>query len=124
MDICNNSLVTVGNGKYMLIEFSTNIFPSNYEKELYKLQNKGITPIIAHPERYKFVQNDVSVASNWLEAGCLLQVDAGSLNGTLGKSAQKTAIQIIQSRMCHLIGSDAHNDGRRNFCLKTASDRL
>ena len=53
-----------------------------------------------------------------------MQIDAGSLNGTLGRSAEKSAIQIIQNRMCHLIGSDAHNDKRRNFCLKEALEHV
>ena len=44
VEIANNKLVTIGNGKYMLIEFSSNIFPIGYEDELYKLQLKVITP--------------------------------------------------------------------------------
>ena len=41
----------------MLIEFLSNIYPTGYEKEFFKLQQIGITPIVAHPERYKFIQN-------------------------------------------------------------------
>ena len=117
MDICNNSLVTVGNGKYMLIEFSTNIFPSNYEKELYKLQNKGITPIIAHPERYRFVQNNLDIIGQWIEKDYVIQLDAGSLIGDFGEKVKKISFQIIHKYGLHLLGSDAHNNKKRNFCL-------
>ena len=38
LEISKNPLVTIGDGKYMLIEFKTNIFPTGYEEELYSLQ--------------------------------------------------------------------------------------
>ena len=45
----------------------------------------GVTPIIAHPERYKKVQEDnPSLITDWLETGCIIQIDAGSILGSLG----------------------------------------
>ncbi len=120
LDISDNPLLTIGNGKYMLIEFSTNIFPQNYEEEFYKLQVKGITPIIAHPERYRFVQNDIKILQMWLDRGFVVQVDAGSLIGHFGKNTKKIAIQMLNSGLFHIIGSDAHNNRARNFCIKEA----
>ena len=46
----------------------------------------GITPIIAHPERYKKVQNDLNIIFDWINAGCIIQVDSGSVLGFLEKS--------------------------------------
>ena len=42
----------------MLIEFQRLSFPKGYEDEIFKLQLQGITPIIAHPERYRPIQKD------------------------------------------------------------------
>ena len=120
LELKENPLCTFGNGKYMLIEFQMWELPEIHREILFDLKMAGVTPIIAHPERYEPVQKDIYLVDQWIQAGCLMQIDAGSLNGTLGQSAQKSATQIIENRMCHLIGSDAHNDGRRNFCLKTA----
>ena len=80
----------------------------------------GVTPIIAHPERYRPVQENITLIYDWLNAGCLVQVDAGSVLGFLGKSAQQTAEKIIKNKWCQILGSDAHNDRKRNFCLLEA----
>jgi len=124
LELKENPLCTFGNGRYMLIEFQMQKLPDMHREILFDLKMAGVTPIIAHPERYEPVQDNIHLVHQWIQAGCLMQMDAGSLNGTLGKSAQKSAIQITQNRMCHLIGSDAHNDGRRNFCLKIALEHV
>ena len=72
----------------MLVEFLTNILPENQRDILFELKMKGVTPIIAHPERYLKVQKNLEIVTNWLEAGCIIQVDAGSLLGLLGKGAK------------------------------------
>ena len=112
-----NKLVTFNHGKYMLIEFLTNHIPDSHRQSIYELKMNEITPIIAHPERYKMVQKNISIISEWLESGCLIQIDGGSLIGMFGKKAQKTAEIIITNKWCQIIGSDAHNDTNRNFCL-------
>jgi len=124
LEILDNPLNTFCNGKYMLIEFQTIIMPHRYENHLYDLKMEGITPIIAHPERYKTIQNDISVINSLINSGCLIQIDAGSIIGHFGKVCQKTAKLLFSRNMVHMIGSDAHNKGRRNFCLHKAIDIL
>ena len=119
-DILNNPIVTFGNNKFMLIEFSPNIYPVEYEEQFYKLQLEGITPIVAHPERYRFVQNNFDMLQTWIDRDYLLQVDCGSLLGHFGESVQKTAEKLLKYSFIHIIGSDAHNNRKRNFCLKDA----
>ena len=122
--ISSNPLVTVGGGKYMLIEFATSIFPEGYETQFYNLQLNGITPIVAHPERYRFVQNDIEIIKSWIERGYVIQIDAGSILGNFGKKTKEVALKIINKGYIHLIGSDAHNNKKRNFCIKSAYDFL
>ena len=64
----------------------------------------GITPIIAHPERYKLVQENFNIIYDWINAGCLIQVDAGSLLGLLGKKAEESSILIIKEGMLPYFG--------------------
>ena len=123
-NIIENSLVTLGNGKYMLIEFSSNIFPFGYEDEIFKLQSNGVTPIIAHPERYRFVQKDIKILKSWIDRGYIIQIDAGSILGHFGTKIKKITIQMINNGFIHLIGSDAHNNKKRNFCLAEAYSYL
>ena len=118
--ILDNPITTFGNGKYMLIEFQTLSFPKGYEDELFKLQLKNITPIIAHPERYRGVQNNFELVEKWIDRGYVIQIDCASIMGGFGKKTLETSHKLLKNNLCHIIGSDAHNDKKRNFCLKDA----
>ena len=80
---------------YILIEIQTLLLPDNYKDELFALQLKNITPIIAHPERYRKIQNDIKILEEWVGLGYLIQVDCGSIIGTFGKEAKMTSDYII-----------------------------
>ena len=69
----------------MLIEFQRLSFPKDYEDEIFKLQLKGIVPMIAHPERYRGVQKDVAIAKRWIDRGFIVQIDCASILGKFGK---------------------------------------
>ena len=120
LKISNKPLTTLGDGKYMLIEFSPKNIPNSQKQILYDLKISGITPIIAHPERYKFVHENFNIVYDWINAGCLIQVDAGSLLGLMGEKAKNSSHLIIKEKCCHILASDAHNDSNRNFCIKDA----
>ena len=124
IDVKDDPLATFGHGKYMLIEFLPFELPEIHRKQLFDLKLSGVVPIIAHPERYKPVQNDLKIIENWLNAGCLIQIDAGSLLGNFGIKAKLCAELIVRNNWCHIIGSDAHNNKKRNFCLKDAINTL
>ena len=94
VDLKADPLATFGDGKYMLIEFHIHHIPEIQKQVLFDLKMSGVTPIIAHPERYKQVQENITLAYDWLNAGCLLQVDAGSVLGYLGSGAQVTSEAI------------------------------
>ena len=120
LSIADNPLTTFGSGKYMLIEFHPTNIPESHKTQLFDLKMKEITPIIAHPERYIAVQENINIVSDWLEAGCIIQLDAGSILGYLGKRARIASLEIIENEWCQLIGSDAHDNKSRNFFLKDA----
>ncbi len=123
LDYTNEELYVLG-GKYMLIEFENMYLPKNYESILFQLQTKGIIPIIAHPERYRSIQNNINLLKKWCENGYIVQITAGSILGQLGKKAYECALKILQTGNCHLIGSDAHNNAKRNFCLQDAYSKV
>ncbi|MFQ6609503.1 MAG: tyrosine-protein phosphatase [Fidelibacterota bacterium] len=123
MDLADNPLCTFENGKYMLIEFQVHQLPPHFEDKFFALKMAGVTPILAHPERYKHIQDDMRILEKLIRSGCVVQVDAGSICGTLGTTAHKASLEILKRGLCHIIGSDAHDDRRRNFCLKEAVDR-
>ncbi len=123
-EILDNPITTFGNKKYMLIEFETMFLPKNYKDEFFRLMLKGVTPVIAHPERYRFVQSNLSLVKDWVDLGYVIQLDCGSIIGDFGLKVQETSHFIIKNSLCHLIGSDAHNNKKRNFCLKETYEYL
>ena len=124
LEISSNPLVTMGNKKYMLLEFQPNIYPTNYEKELFKLQSNGVVPIIAHPERYRFIKEDLSILKDWINRDYVIQIDAGSILGHFGKHTLQIAENMFTSGFVNIIASDAHNPNKRNFCLLEAYKKL
>ena len=123
-EILDNPITTFGNSKYMLIEFQRLSFPKGYEDEIFKLQLNGIVPIMAHPERYRGVQKDFNIAKRWIDRGFIIQIDCASILGKFGKDAEKCAKSLLDNQLCHLVGSDAHNDKNRNFLLKQTHKKL
>ena len=79
IEYINKKYVTMGNGKYILIEFPVNNIPDIHKEVFFDLKMRKIVPIIAHPERYRQVQENVEILYEWLERGWLIQVDAGSI---------------------------------------------
>jgi protein-tyrosine phosphatase len=119
LEASKNPLTLIAN-KYMLIEFYPVLLPISYEENFYQLQTDGITPIIAHVERYRSVQMDTEIVKRWIEKNYIIQINCESILGAAGRKIQTTSIELLEKGYCHIIGSDAHNNSSRNFCLKDA----
>lgn len=92
----------------LLLEFSPSFMPANWQRVVYDLQGMGIQPIIAHPERYHAVQNDIGVAEEMKRMGCLLQLSGNFSNGGFRSPSKKAAIEMLKADMIDYIASDAH----------------
>lgn len=114
---------TLNNSNYMLVELN----PGRLEKEvfdiIYELRIEGVTPIIAHPERYDFVHEKLSSLNYFIKEGCLFQINAGSIMGKFGKIHEKTAQKLLQHGICDFIATDAHSVGTRKPAMKNALDQ-
>ena len=77
----------------MLIEFNPQLLPNDLANNFFSLQVSGITPIVAHPERYRNIQINIDLAKKWKEKDYLLQVNAGSILGNYGPRV-KNCIEI------------------------------
>ena len=122
-ELIENPLANIS-GKYMLIEFENFFMPENFKDILFILNCNGIYPIIAHPERYRCIQNNISLIDDWFKRDYIIQLTCGSILGEHGKKNYKTAHQILKKGKCHLIGSDAHNNKKRNFLMREALELI
>ena len=106
-------LLTLNGSRYPLIEFS---FQSSGEEETRILRSvckAGYRPIVAHPERYAYVQYDPKIVNRWQKMGCLMQVNRGSLLGRFGRHAQAAAYELVERGVAAVVASDAHSSRMR-----------
>lgn len=82
---------------------------NEYERTIYDLQARGYQVIIAHPERYHAIQEDITVAERLMKMGCKLQASADFIaGGRLGRE-KKPAKRMFEENLYTYIASDAHN---------------
>ncbi|MCJ1655234.1 hypothetical protein MT340_000350 [Staphylococcus sp. NRL 16/872] len=120
----SNIALSIDNLKYILVEFSFNDISLFIFELLVKLVDMGYIPIIAHPERYKSVQTDFSLLEKFVDTGCILQLNGGSILGNHGRGAKKAAKYMVKHRLFHIVGSDAHNDTNRPFVIAKAFKKI
>ncbi len=94
--------------RYILIELPFEFYPFYTEDVLSKLQVNGFKPILVHPERNQSIQDNTQILANLVQKGVLAQVTAGSISGLLGKANQKTAHELLEQNLIHIIASDGH----------------
>ncbi len=82
----------------------------NYlEQLIFEMQANGLVPIIAHPERYQYVQDNPNFVVNLIAKGVLFQANFASIDGYYGKRAKKVLIQLLKANCIHFFAVDAHN---------------
>lgn len=108
-DFLNKNITTsINNSKYVLIEFPMREEPINLMEVIYQLLSQNKIPIVAHPERYIYVQKDPNMLYELIEEGVLFQANFGSIIGQYGKEAQKTVKLLLNNDYIHFLGSDVH----------------
>lgn len=113
-------LMTLANSSYMLIECAFNENPDFMTAVLHELLKRRIHPVIAHPERYYFIRNKPEIALGWVDMGCSLQLNAGSIMGQFGSECRRIAHDLLSSGAVQLIASDAHGAIKRTPELQSA----
>src|SRR5207244_11283230 len=107
-DIQTWRLGTLNGSCYLLLELWTSTWLPETERVIFELRTHGITPIVAHPERYRAIQQDPSRLAALLQQGALAQLTAGSLVGMQGKTIRRCAETLLKQGLIHCIASDAH----------------
>ena len=103
-----------------------------YEQVIYELQGRGLTVIVAHPERYRAVQEDAEVARRLVRMGCKLQASADFVDGGRFGREKRPAKLLFSEMLYHYIASDAHHAGhyeclvraRKEYRVRPAHARL
>lgn len=119
-DYLEGNIGTINDSKYMLTECPINEFNDDIFDIIYELKIRGITPIIAHPERYVPVRENVLYINKFIESGCLFQMNSGSIQCLFGRKVKLAAELLLNNGIYNFIGSDAHNSINRTTGLSKA----
>jgi tyrosine-protein phosphatase YwqE len=103
------------NGKYLLFETSYVTKPLQIEEMIFEISASGYIPLMAHPERYRYVSDPLKEYGRWKELGVLFQLDLNSLGGHYGRDAKKKAEILSGNGMIDFLGSDVHHLKQTKF---------
>lgn len=129
--IIDNSLIFLAQNKsllpvfknYVLIEMNFISEPINLFEIIFELQINGYCPIIAHPERYLFYNQNISKFSRLKEIGCLFQINLLSTIGYYGREVQLLCDKLLKMNLIDYAASDIHNINQIKYFEKNLKIR-
>ena len=121
----NNLIPKLNDTRYVLIEFSMNTPYREIHNALTNVLMLGITPVIAHIERYDALENNEKRVKELINMGCYTQVNSSSilkpkLFGDTYKFMKKRARYFLERDLVHIVASDMHNLDSRPPYMKEA----
>ena len=121
--LANGDCLSLGDRrKHVLLELPHELYMP-LEPVLNNLRKLGMVGILSHPERNEGILKQPSILEPLIEAGCLMQITADSLNGTFGHAPQNLCELLLKRGQAHFISSDAHGTRRRRPTIRRAFER-
>ncbi len=105
---------------HILVETSYFSAPRNFSDMLFSIMSDGVTPIVAHPERYAYMPRDRYHRMH--EREYALQLNLLSFSNAYGEKATKNAIYLLEQGLYSIVGTDIH--GINRFKAATADINL
>ncbi|MFS9098882.1 capsular polysaccharide biosynthesis protein Cps4B [Streptococcus infantis] len=125
----NHIIPKLNDTRYALIEFSMNTPYREIHSALSKVLMLGVTPVIAHIERYHALENDEKRVRELINMGCYTQINSSSvlkpkLFGDTYKFMKKRARYFLDRDLVHVVASDMHNLDDRRPHMREAYDLI
>lgn len=117
--VAGEVLTLADHGRHVLLELPHELyFP--LEPVLAGLERQGMVGMLSHPERNAGLLKQPELIQPLVDAGCLMQVTAGSLVGAFGSKCQAMAESMARRGQIHFLATDAHSPKRRRPQLGAA----
>ncbi len=108
--------------EYLLFETSYFSKPLNFEEIIFEMQAKGYKVLLAHPERYRYIEDPRYEFGKMKELGIYFQLDINSLGGYYGREAKENALLLSEWGMIDFVGSDIHHKKQVDYLKKVFLD--
>lgn len=122
--LADGKILTINGGHYILVEFDFGEDPDYVNRMLDEIYRLGLKPVIAHPERYEFVQENPQIVYSWRQRGYQVQVNKGSFTGRFGRRAYHTAYRLLSHNLVTAVASDCHSPHQRTPYMRDAYQEL
>lgn len=116
----DGEIIPINGNKYVLTEFDFDDSPKRALEITKALIGSGYSVVIAHPERYSFVQYEPRLIVPFLEEGAVLQINAASILGANGPIAEDVALSFLENQLAAVVASDCHSAFYRSPDLSEA----
>jgi len=120
--VSEGEVFTLGDqGMHLLLELPHSTF-CEPRPLIERLASEGIQCIMTHPERHRYLGGQIEIAADWVRAGAIIQITAGSLLGDFGRYAFDYGWRLLGSGLASLVATDAHDSHRRPPRMAAAMD--
>jgi protein-tyrosine phosphatase len=113
-----------GNPDFLLVEFPYYGWPLGLAHRVTELRSRGVTAVLAHPERNADVQARPERLRPFVADGALCQITAASIDGRLGRRPRAAGLELVEAGLAHLLASDAHTPDVRGIGMGAAARAL
>lgn len=121
--VVEGDLLSLGDHqRHVLLELPHELYVP-LEPVLDELAQRRMVGILAHPERNRGLLRQPELVESLVDAGCLMQITAGSLCGTLGSDALAFSEWMVTQGLVHMVATDAHGPRSRRPLMGRAFDR-
>lgn len=122
--IVNQKIMPLNQSRYILMEFAFDEDPEFADFILKRVEEVGARPVIAHVERYEFIQDYPQIAYRWFRKGYVIQANKGSFLGRFGGGPKRAADSLLRHNLISVIASDAHSPLQRTPYMLDAYEEL
>ena len=117
-------LLSFGAENYLLFELSYFTPPQDLESLVYEIQLAGYQPVLAHPERYVYLHDNIEEYREIKAMGVLFQINLNSIVNYYSREITEAVKRLILNGMVDFIGSDTHHRQHTKYLKKSFSNSL
>lgn len=110
-------------GRYVLVEFSLHQQMMGCDEMIFDMQMKGYEVILAHPERYPYLNVQGTRMEQLKNQGVYFQINALSLGGFYGEEARNKAFEMLEAGWVEYMGTDTHNTMYAQALVELSNNR-
>jgi tyrosine-protein phosphatase YwqE len=116
-------LLTIS-GNMVLVEFSMVTAPMDLQQVIFDMQMQDYQPVLAHPERYTYLNRKRDLLDDLKTAGCLFQLNLLSLTGYYGDTVLELAEDMVHNNYYDMVGTDLHHHKHLEMLQKLGASPL